>query len=128
MITANDVYYPTVRFRLKPKTNKQTSSLIEGVVDAGVSCRVRTPEQPTPSLVVQILKCFCTGCFVAWSRQGGQPGSECSMVFQGATSKVINTLGSSRKTPPLVPGAGAIPEFTAKGKKIPLQGQGVIRT
>lgn len=112
------------------------------MVDAGVSCRVRIPEPPTPSLVVQILKGLCTSYFVGWSRQGGQPGSECSMLFQGATSKVINTLGSSRKTPPLSPGAvgewflrcplvpdaGTIPEFTENEEKVPLHGQGVIRT
>lgn len=79
------------------KQNKQTSSLIEGVVDADVSCRVRISKQPSPSLVAQILMCLCTGYFVAWSGQGGQPGSEYSMVFQGAASKVIYTLGSSRK-------------------------------
>lgn len=97
--------------------------------DADVSCRVRIPEQPTPSLVVQILKCLCTGCLVKTRR----PGSECSVAFQGATSKIINSWGSSRKTPPLsagavgdwflrcplVPGAETIPEFTANKRKSP---------
>ena len=44
------------------KQSKQTSTLIEGVVDADVSCRERISGQPMPSLLVQILRCLRTGC------------------------------------------------------------------
>jgi len=45
------------------KQNKQASHLIEEVVDADVSCRVKISGLPRPCLCTEISRCLCTGRF-----------------------------------------------------------------